>query len=71
MCTVGILHYYYELAPNKVCALPYLQFGQLDKPHTDVMIDSMSQQKAIKLRTQDSQRNCQKVALVYIDITSS
>ena len=32
---------------------PHLQFGQLDKPHADVM--TMCQQKAIKLRTQDSQ----------------
>ena len=36
---------------------PHLQFGQLDKPRADVMtIWSMSQQKAIKPRTQDSQR---------------
>ena len=31
----------------------HLQFGQLEKPHADVMLN---QQKAIKPRTQDGQR---------------
>ena len=37
-------------------AAPHLLFGQLDKPRADVMISSMSEQKAFKPRTQDSQR---------------
>ena len=47
---------YYEIAPRRGAL--HLQFGQLNEPRADIVITiSMSQQKAIKPRTQDSQRN--------------